>query len=254
MSAQEDKARAFAALHQRGDPLVLMNIWDAGSARAVERAGAKALATGSHSLAGALGCEDGEQTPLADVIWQVERICRATQLPVSHDLERGYGKTPQTMARSCAAVILAGAIGLNIEDSLASGELRDARQQTERLKAARAAVDEICAGVWINARTDVFLVMSEASAETKIDAALGRANAYAEAGANSLFVPFTEDLDVLARLCDASPLPVNAMRKIDGPPISAYAEAGIARISHGPFPWIKAMNDLSEDAACVLAG
>lgn len=102
MTSQTDKAKQFAERHKRGEPIVLLNIWDAGSARAVEAGGAEALATGSHSVAGALGYEDGEAAPLEDVVWMLARICAATELPVSHDTERGYGETPDQVGESCA--------------------------------------------------------------------------------------------------------------------------------------------------------
>jgi 2-methylisocitrate lyase-like PEP mutase family enzyme len=138
MSRQIVKASAFRALHTVGDPIILFNAWDAGSARAIATAGAKAIATGSWSVATAHGSDDGEQLPLELVLANIARIANTVDLPISLDFERGYGETPDDVGRSVAAAIGAGAIGFNIEDSAAGG-LRAAVDQGERLAAARAA-------------------------------------------------------------------------------------------------------------------
>lgn len=241
MTSQTDKAATFARLHKPGEPIVLFNIWDAGSARAVEKADAVALATGSHSIAEALGHEDGEAAPLDDMVWMLERICASTDLPVSHDTERGYGETPDAVAQTCRRVVEAGAVGVNIEDSVAGGALRSVDEQVARLEAAKSGMTAHLPGAWLNARTDVFNAMKSAPDDEKIGAALDRAAAYKAAGADSLFVPFLRDLEVISQICRDSPLPINVMRVLDGPPIADYAAAGVARISHGPFPWSAAM-------------
>lgn len=254
MTSQTERARHFADLHKPGEPIILLNIWDAGTARAVEAGGAKALATGSHSVASALGYEDGEATPLQDVVWMLSRICAATELPVSHDTERGYGETPAEVGESCARIIGAGAIGVNIEDSLTDGTLRDMDAQADRFAAAKQAMTEACAGAWLNARCDVFRAMADASWEARMAELERRASAYAAAGADSLFVPFVRDLDEISKICAASPLPVNVMRALPGPPLPDYAAAGVARISHGPFPWMESMKSLTETAADIYGG
>ena len=251
MTSQADKAAAFAKLHRPGEPVVLFNIWDAGSARAVENAGAVTLATGSHSIAEALGHEDGEAAPFDDMVWMLERICASTDLPVSHDTERGYGATPDAVAQTCRRVVEAGAIGVNIEDSIDGGALRPLDQQVARLEAAKSGMTAHLPGAWLNARTDVFNAMKSASDDEKIGTTLERAAAYKAAGADSLFVPFLRDLGVISRICRDSPLPVNVMRVLDGPPIADYAAAGVARISHGPFPWRSAMALVESEARTI---
>lgn len=251
MTSQTEKAETFAELHKRREPLILLNIWDAGTARAVQAGGAKALATGSHSVAGALGYEDGEAAPLEDVLWMLERICAATDLPVSHDTERGYGETPGQVGESCARVIGAGAIGVNIEDSLSDGDLRAMEVQSERLSTAKHAMEAACAGAWLNARCDVFRAMANAPFEARLAELELRASAYASAGADSLFVPFVRDLDEIAKICAVSSLPVNVMRTLPGLPLPDYAAAGVSRISHGPFPWIEGMKNLTEMATGI---
>lgn len=254
MTSQTEKARQFAELHKPGDPIILLNIWDAGTAHAVQAGGAKALATGSHSVAGALGYEDGEAAPLEDVVWMLARICAATDLPVSHDTERGYGETPGDVGESCASVIGAGAIGVNIEDSLTDGALRATDVQADRLAAAKQAMEAACAGAWLNARCDVFRAMADAPFEARMAELDLRAKAYAAAGADSLFVPFVRDIDEISKICGASRLPVNVMRALPGPPVPDYAAAGVARISHGPFPWMESMKNLTETATDIYGG
>ncbi len=254
MTSQTEKAKQFAGRHTPGEPIVLLNIWDAGSARAVEAGGAQALATGSHSVAGALGYEDGEAAPLEDVVWMLARICAATELPVSHDTERGYGDTPEQVGESCARVIGAGAVGVNIEDSLADTSLRDVEAQSERLSAVKKAMEAVCAGAWLNARCDVFRAMADASLDDRMEELKRRAEAYAAAGADSLFVPFVRDVDEITKICAVSPLPVNVMRTLNGPPLADYAAAGVARVSHGPFPWSESMKNLTETSAGIYGG
>lgn len=253
MTSQTDKARQFADLHQPCEPIILLNIWDAGTARAVAASGAQALATGSHSVAEALGYDDGEAAPFEDVLWMLKRICAATDLPVSHDTERGYGETPGEVGESCSRVIEAGAIGVNIEDSLPDASLRDMETQSERLSAAKQAMEAACAGAWLNARCDVFRAMADASWEEKMAELERRAGAYAAAGADSLFVPFVRDLEEISKICVLSPLPVNVMRPLPGPPLQDYVEAGVARISHGPFPWMESMKRLTETATDIYS-
>ncbi|MEL6754558.1 MAG: isocitrate lyase/phosphoenolpyruvate mutase family protein [Pseudomonadota bacterium] len=253
MPTQAEKAALFASLHVRGDPVILVNIWDAGSAQTVAEAGAKALATGSHPIADSIGHEDGEGAPLADMLWVLERITKATDLPVSHDTERGYGETPDAVAETCRRVIGAGAIGVNIEDSLSGAVLRDADEQLARLAKARLALDEACAGAWLNARCDVFNAMKDASLDDQLGELKLRAEAYEAAGADSLFMPFVRDLETIQKVCASVPLPVNVMRPVDGAPIADYAAAGVARVSHGGSPRSAVMAALNAIASDLYA-
>lgn len=150
VTRQIANASAFRALHTVGDPVVLFNAWDAGSATAIAAAGAKAIATGSWSVASAHGSNDGEQLPLELVLANLARIANTVDLPVTLDFERGYGETPADVGRSVAAAISAGAIGFNIEDSSAGG-LRTADEQAARLAAARAAAERAAVPVFVNA-------------------------------------------------------------------------------------------------------
>ena len=155
MTDQTAKVRAFKDLHISGNPLILFNAWDAGSTKAVEKAGARAIATGSWSVAAANGYGDGEKVPLDLAMEILARIVAATDLPVSVDIESGYGDAPEAVGRTVQKAVAAGAIGCNLEDSFpADGSLRDAEAQVLRIRAARQAANAL--PFFINARTDVF--------------------------------------------------------------------------------------------------
>ena len=254
-TTQESRARLFHSLHVRGQPLVLFNAWDAGSARAVADAGAKAIATGSWSVAAANGFADGEHLPFALAMENLRRIIKAVALPVTIDLESGYGETPAAVAATVAAALAAGAVGCNLEDSFpADGSLRDVAAQVARLAAARRAADDAGIAFFINARTDVFFQAPAATHDVAmVDAAVDRARAYAEAGASGLFVPGVVAEDLIARIADASPLPVNIMAMPGVPDRKRLAELGVARISHGPGPYRGAMRWLTEAAKAAMA-
>ena len=248
MSDQANKARAFAALHVKGNPLVLHNVWDAGSAKAVTEAGAKALATGSWSVAAAYGYADGEKIPLDLALENFKRIVAATPLPVSMDIESGYGKTPEEVGRTVARTIEAGAIGCNLEDSYPeTGKLRPVAEQVERIRAARKAADEAGIPYFINARTDVFFQGKAAEHDAgMVEAAVERAKAYADAGASGIFTPGLVDIGLIGKMVQGSPLPLNIMAFAGTPAHEALAKAGVARISHGPGPYRAAMKALTE--------
>ena len=243
-----EKYRAFAALHVPGDPVILFNVWDAGSARAVAGAGAEAIATGSASVAGAHGFTDAEGLPIGLALANAARVVEAVELPVTIDFEGGYAVDPAGVAASMARLAATGAIGCNFEDQIVGSEgLHGIADQAARIAAARQAVG---ADFFINARTDIFLkAKAEDHDAAKVDAALERAKAYADAGASGFFIPGLADLALLERFCASSPLPVNFMAWPGTPPAAEIAATGIARISHGPFPWRLAMAALKDAAA-----
>jgi 2-methylisocitrate lyase-like PEP mutase family enzyme len=246
---QIDKARAFGALHVKGTPLVLWNIWDAGSAQAVAKAGAPALATGSWSVAAAQGFADGECLPLEAALQTARQIAGAVDLPVSVDFEGGYAEDPADVARNMQALMETGVIGLNIEDRVIGGAgLHPASGQAARIAAIRGVADAAGIPFFINARTDVFFSGDTREPADLLAEAVARAGVYADAGADGLFVPGLADCDLIARLCDATRLPVNVMRLGDAHPVSRFAQAGVARISHGPGPYRAAMSALGAAA------
>ncbi|WP_432769249.1 MAG: isocitrate lyase/phosphoenolpyruvate mutase family protein [Sphingopyxis sp.] len=245
-----DKVAEFRALHVPGDPLILVNIWDAGSAKAVAAAGAKAIATGSYGVAGAQGRADGEDFPLDDVFDNLARILSVTDLPVTIDMESGYGADPASVGASIGMAKAAGAAGINMEDRMSGeGALLPIAAAQARY---RAAADT---GIFVNARCDVFRGADVAAdGDALVAATLERARAYADAGAGSLFVPFLLDAKCIGAICDASPLPVNILRGKGGPTHRELAGLGVARISHGHQPWAAAMAWLTGQAVEVLGG
>lgn len=250
MTDQTRKAEHFWALHVPGKPLLLFNVWDAGSAKCVAAAGAKAIATSSWSVANANGFSDGEQIPLALAIENLRRIVGATDLPVTIDLESGYGDTPEVTAETIGLAIEAGAVGCNLEDSLpANGKLRETLNQCERIRSARRTADAAGIRFFINARTDVFFQRPPAEhGGGMLAGAIERAHAYAEAGADGIFVPGLIDAKLIARFAQSSPLPVNIMIGDATPSTGALAEHGVARVSFGPRPYLRAMMALEEAA------
>ncbi|HEX4153253.1 MAG TPA: isocitrate lyase/phosphoenolpyruvate mutase family protein [Steroidobacteraceae bacterium] len=251
---QLDKAERFRALHVAGRPFVLFNVWDPGSAKVVAKAGAAAIATGSWSVARANGFDDGENIPLALAMDILARIVAATTLPVSVDIESGYGNDPEAVYRTVERTIEAGAVGCNLEDSFpGSGELRGSQEQVHRIAAARKA-SKAASGYFINARTDVFFQKpAQMHDVAMIEEALARARAYADAGADGLFAPGLMDEALIAKLAKASPLPLNVMVGESTPTLRKLSDAGVARISHGPGPYIAAMRALEDAARAATA-
>jgi len=250
MSDQAGRAEQFRTLHVPGKPLVLFNIWDAGGARAVAAAGVKAIATGSWSVANANGFADGERLPRTLAIDNLRRIVGVTDLPVTVDLESGYGDAPSVVGQTVRLAIDAGAVGCNLEDSFpANGTLRETIEQGDRIRRARQIADAAHIRFFINARTDVFFQRPpEQHDETMLIEAIERARAYATAGADGLFAPGLVDITLIARLAAASSLPLNIMVGDATPPLRALAAQGVARVSHGPGPYLLAMRALAEAA------
>lgn len=254
MANQLQKAELFHALHVPGSPLVLFNAWDAGSARAVASGGARAIATGSWSVAAAHGFADGENMPFDLAIDNLSRIAGAVDLPVTVDLESGYGEAPESVARSASRAVDAGAVGCNLEDSFPhNGELRPIAEQAARIGAVRAAANSQSLPFFINARTDIFLrAPADTHDETMLADAIKRALAYKEAGASGFFVPGLACPDLIGRLVDASPLPVNIMVTDRTPLLAEMARLGVARVSHGPRPYLQMMKALEQAARAAL--
>jgi 2-methylisocitrate lyase-like PEP mutase family enzyme len=250
MADQKGKAELFRALHVPGKPVVLFNIWDPGSAKAVAAAGAKALATGSWSVANVNGYADGEHLPLDLAIDNLRRIVSVTSLPVTIDLESGYGDAPQVAAETIRRAITAGAIGCNLEDSFpANGRLRTVSDQSARIRAARTVAEEAGVRFFLNARTDVFFQgPAKQHNDAMVAEALERARAYAEAGASGIFVPGLSNPTLITAVVKGSPLPVNIMVNDLTPPLAELAKLGVARVSFGPRPYLTLMKSLEEAA------
>ena len=230
---QHAKTEAFRSLHAEGI-FVVPNAWDAGSAAMIAAAGARAIATTSAGVSWSLGKPDGEHLTRDEMIGVIARIAAIVDLPVSGDVEGGYGNDAEAVAATVSAVVGAGAVGINLEDSRSSdGKLHDTGTQAARITAGRAAAAEAgLPGLVINARTDVFL-FGIGEPAGRLDDVLERAAAYARAGADSLFVPGLLDLDTLSVLTSKVSLPVNVMAGPGAPDVNALRAAGVRRVTVG---------------------
>jgi 2-methylisocitrate lyase-like PEP mutase family enzyme len=239
------KFETFAALHVPGDPVILYNIWDAGSAIAVVAAGAKALATGSHPVADANGWQDGQQVPIEFAFANAKRIVESVELPLTVDFEGAYSADPQTGGDNVARLKETGAVGCNFEDQVIGGEgLHALDLQVRRIEAIRRAVGE---DFYINARTDLFL-KTQTYDDALVDQVIERGKAFAGAGASGFFVPRLSEPAQIERVVREVPLPLNVIAFPGAPDKKVWADAGVARISHGPFPHRALMAKLTEMA------
>jgi 2-methylisocitrate lyase-like PEP mutase family enzyme len=252
--SQIEKANVFRVLHVKGRPLILYNIWDAGGARAVAQADAKAIATGSMSVAAAHGYSDGEAIPLDFLLSLVTRIVAAVDLPVTVDFEGAYAADPDTIRANVARLIRTGAIGLNFEDQVVGGSgLYPVEVQAARIAAVRAAAKDSGVPMFINARTDLFLQAGDGGDHaTLVTAAISRGRRYAEAGADCFFVPLLGAPELVAEVVAGVDLPVNVMVLDTGADLAPLAAAGVARVSFGPAPYLAGIRALTEAAGKFL--
>ena len=244
------KFETFASLHVPGDPVVLYNIWDVGSALAVVNAGAKALATGSHPVADANGWPDGQKVPIDFAFANARRIIDAVELPLTVDFEGAYSADPNEGGENVRRLKETGAVGCNFEDQVIGGEgLHPLELQVRRISAIREAVGD---DFYINARTDLYL-----KTQTYDDALVGetieRGKAFADAGASGFFVPRLAEPAQIERIVREVPLPLNVIAFPGAPDKATWASAGVARISHGPFPHRALMKQLEEAARAAIA-
>ena len=243
------KFETFASLHVPGDPVILYNIWDVGSALAVVAAGARALATGSHPVADANGWPDGEKVPMDFAFANARRIVDGVDLPLTVDFEGAYSTDPAEGGANVARLKSTGAVGCNFEDQVIGGEgLHPLDLQVRRISAIRDAVGT---DFYINARTDAFL-KTQTYDEALVDQVIERGKAFADAGASGFFVPRLADSKQIERVVREVPLPLNVIAFPGAPNKKVWAEAGVARISHGPFPHRALMATLQEMASAAI--
>ncbi len=233
---QYEKAKKFLTLHRKFNPILLYNIWDLDSAKAVNQAGAEAIATSSWSMAAAQGLEDGQNLPIEYVLEATKNIAASTDLPVTVDFEGGYATERDGIFRNVLRLLQAGAIGLNFEDQVIGGfGLYEASEQAIRIGAVRDAADAVGIPAVINARTDLFLQESDTSKHMDlVDDAIRRAAIYKEAGADCFFIPGATDERLISQICDSVDLPINVMVLDTTSDLTAIIQAGVERISLGP--------------------
>ena len=231
---QAQKAALLKKLHQGPAILVLANAWDAISARVVEEIGFPAVATTSAGVAATLGYPDGQRVSRDEMLDVVARIARAVQVPVTADMEAGYGRTPAEMAETALALIAGGAVGLNLEDVTGDDESSqgELKLQMEKIGAIREASASAGVPLVINARTDIYL-MPIGPAETRFERTVQRLNAYAEAGADCVFAPALKDAETIRKLAKALKVPLNILLMPGAPSLNELEKIGVARASIG---------------------
>lgn len=229
----QERATALKALHVPGDPVILPTVWDAWSAKLAVDAGFAALTVGSHPVADSVGKEDGEGMSFDDLTTRVAQITGAVDVPISVDVESGYGESAQ---RLIDGLLAAGAVGLNVEDTvhLEGKRLRTPEEHAALIGELRAASDAAGVHVVINARTDLFMRNDGEDAD-RVDRAIARLILAAEAGADSLYPVGRHDDDTMRRLTSELPLPVNAIALPDTDDPASFGPLGVGRISFGPF-------------------
>jgi 2-methylisocitrate lyase-like PEP mutase family enzyme len=229
---QKRQAEAFRQMHRGPHLLLLPNAWDAMSARIFEAAGFGAVATTSGGLAWALGYPDGEKTPWDEVVAATRRIVRIVRVPVTADIEAGYGASPEQVARSVSEIVAAGAVGINLEDSTPDPAMpiRPVADAVARIRAAREAARDADVPIVINARVDLYLKHVHDD-ETRFRETVQRAKAYADAGADCIFPFGLTDLKTLRELVTAVKLPINVVGRPGTPDVSRLEEIGVARVS-----------------------
>jgi 2-methylisocitrate lyase-like PEP mutase family enzyme len=236
-TAQAEKAHKLQALHLGPRILVLPNVWDVTSARIVEDAGFPAVATSSAGVANSLGYPDGQKISRDEMLEVVARIARAVSVPVTADMEAGYGKTPEDLAQTAVAIVEAGAVGCNIEDLVeeGSGQLFPIQEQKQKIRAMVGAAKKLGAHLVINARTDIFLE-GIGDPATRVERTAERLNAYREAGAESFFAPGVKDAETIGKLVRAVNGPLNILATVGSLSVAELEKLGVARISCGSGP------------------
>ena len=238
------RAETLLALHRPGDPVVLPTVWDAWSARLATGAGFAALTVGSHPVADSVGKPDNEGMTFDDLLTRVAQITAAVDVPVSVDIESGYGEQP---ARLIDGLLSVGAVGLNIEDTVHGdgGRLRSSGEHAALVGALRAAADDAGVHVVVNARTDLFL-RQDGDESDRVDRAIARLREAADAGADVLYPVGVHPPEVMKKLTSELPLPVNAIARPEASDPASYGPLGVARISFGPF-WQAALAERSRE-------
>jgi 2-methylisocitrate lyase-like PEP mutase family enzyme len=250
-------AAAFRRLHtdEAARPLVLPNAWDAVTARLVEEAGAAAIASTSSGVSWALGRHDGHGLQRHEMVDAIRRMAAAVRIPLTADIEGGYGfGSPSDVAETVRQVIGAGAVGVNLEDTMGrtAADLLDAAAQAERLAAARRAAEAEGVALFVNARVDIFLRQVGAP-EARLEETVRRARAYLDAGADGIFVPGVRDAATIGALARAIEAPLNVLAAPGSPDVAALRSLCVARVSVGPHLALAALATVRRAARELLA-
>jgi len=239
------KAKIFADLHNKKEPFILANAWDAASARIFEKAGFSAIGTTSAGIAASRGYRDVQNIPFPEMLDNLEQILSAVTVPVSVDMEAGYGKNSEEIIHNIKKVVSLGAVGINFEDGTGNeaSPITPITTQAERIRAIREEIPSEC--LWINARVDVFY-LGLMEKEKALEETIKRAHAYLEAGANSIFVFVVNDKDLISTLIREIKAPINLLANPKLPSMEELKELGIARVSLGSGPMRATLGLLEE--------
>lgn len=242
---QKSLAESFRSLHHGPTILVLANCWDVASARVLEAAGVPAIATSSAGVAFSLGYPDGQRIGRDEMLAVVARVAKAVKVPVTADVESGYGPRPEDAARTAQAVIEAGAVGMNLEDSTEESDtaLIEVSLAVEKIRAVREAGSRAGVPLVINARTDVYLNQVGAP-DSRYDHALRRAAAFRDAGADCIFLPGVREPELIARFVKDLKFPINILAGPGSPAIAELQRLGVARVSLGSKPMLAGLGTL----------
>jgi len=237
LDLQTKKAAAFRAMHSGKEILLLPNVWDVASARIIEEAGFGAVATTSAGIAFSLGYPDGQKISREEMLAAVARIVRSVRVPVTADVEAGYGSTPEAAARTTQGVIEAGAVGLNLEDAASDSgtPLVELPLQLEKIRAVREVAARLKVSLVVNARTDVYLLQVGDPAK-RYDEAVRRLRAFRDAGADCVFLPGVRDAATIGRLVSDLRCPLNILAGSGSPSVPELSKLGVARVSLGSGP------------------
>ena len=234
MAQQQAKAASFRVLHSGRETLLLPNVWDVASARLIEESGFKAAATSSAGIAFSLGYPDGQRISREEMLAVIARIAKAVRVPVTADVEAGYGKTPEDAGRTARAVVEAGAVGMNLEDAIGDSPsvLVELPLQLEKIRAVREMASRLRIPLVLNARTDMYLLQIGDPAE-RYDETVRRLSAFREAGADCVFAPGLRDAPTIGRLVADLKCPVNILAGPGSPSVPELSKLGVARVSLG---------------------
>jgi 2-methylisocitrate lyase-like PEP mutase family enzyme len=234
MAQEQAKAAAFRVLHSGREILLLPNVWDVASARLIEESGFKAAATSSAGIAFSLGYPDGQRISREQMLAVIARIAKAVRVPVTADVEAGYGKTPDDAGRTARAVLDAGAVGMNLEDAMGDSPsvLVDLPLQLEKIRAVREMASRLRIPLVLNARTDMYLLQIGDPAE-RYDETVRRLSAFREAGADCVFAPGLRDAPTIGRLVADLNCPINILAGPGSPSVPELSKLGVARVSLG---------------------
>lgn len=257
MMDQSSKAKLFTELHVKGEPLIIYNAWDGGSARTIAGCGAKAIATGDHPVGFAHGFSKDDFAGFTFEIYltTIKEIAgRIGELPYSVDINNADGLVGEDLKERIRTVIQAGAVGINYEDSGANEEVLSIKDQVERLQTIRTTADEAGVPLFINARTNIFITSDKSQHAGLLDEAVERADAYKTAGASGFFAPGLNDLELITQLVSRVDMPVNIIRLPGAPGTKELAAANVARVSFGPVPQMAMTEWLKDQATTALNG